>query len=83
MAGDFIFHVRINDGHEHKIAVKTSMYQIAAMAAPAILGLDVFLPIHVEIWVPELLPSYGPHHYIISENEFGQMVVKTAVKVKP
>lgn len=60
MGTPWTFKVRVNDGPEEELAVKTSLYQHAAVAVPAILGYDD-LPIHVEIWSPGL----SRYHYIV------------------
>lgn len=81
MVDDSIFHVRINDGPEQTITVKTGEYQYAAVAACAMLGVtqDGPTPVHVEIWCPHLLPQYGPYHYLIADDEYGRIVVHHAV----
>lgn len=76
---DVTFHVRINEGEERAITVKTGIYTYAAAACLAVFGYDE-LPVTIEIWLPSLLPEYGPYFYIADENEFGQLVMKHAVK---
>jgi hypothetical protein len=72
------FHFRIDDGPEQTITTASSQYNIAAAAALA--HVDE-LPAHVEIWVPALLPEYGPYHYVAEHNEFLNVVVSHAVLV--
>lgn len=71
------FQVRINGGPEQTIRAQTGIYCLAAMAIPAMLGID--LPVDVEIWIPWNLPEYGPYRFRIEYNEFVQPVVKTMV----
>ena len=61
-----IFHYRIDDGIERTIEVETGLYVSAAAAIPAIQGIGEF-PIKISIWVPSLVPEYGPYHYVIRE----------------
>lgn len=74
-----VFHIRVDDGPENPIDVETGIYVYAAMAVPAILGLD--LPIVVEIWAPDLIPEYGPYLYRIRENEYGSPIVESVVRI--
>lgn len=73
------FHFQVNDGREQTIAVKTGKYAFAAAAIPAML--DVDLPANVKIWVPRLLPEYGPYYYIVDYDECMRVVVSNAVPV--
>lgn len=58
-----IFHVEINDGSEQIIITRTGLYWMAVVAALATLDF-VEKPINVvKIWVPHLLPEYGPYWY--------------------
>jgi hypothetical protein len=58
------FHVRINEGAEQQVSVKTGNYYLAAAAALALLGYsDDDGETVVKIWVPSLLPDYGPYYY--------------------
>ena len=60
------FHFRLNDGEEQTITVKTGVYTSAVAAIPALLGIEQDqYPLTVEIWVPSLLPQYGPYRYYI------------------
>jgi hypothetical protein len=68
------FHIRVDGGPEQTITVKTGVYRDAVAAIPALLNLD--LPITVEIWVPHLLPEYGPSHYLVRQNVYGELVTK-------
>jgi hypothetical protein len=81
MMDDYTFSVRINEGPEQTITVKTGIYMYAAVAACSMLGIvqDGPDPILVEIWMPSLLPDYGPTHYMIGENEYGNIVVEHAI----
>lgn len=71
------FSVRIDGGEERQITVATGIYRDAAMAVPALLGLD--LPVIVEIWVPHLVRNYPPLAYRISEDEFGGVKVQQVI----
>jgi hypothetical protein len=68
------FHIRVNDGPKQIITVQTSIYLIAVAAVPALFGLS--LPVNIEIWVPGLMPDYGPHHYRIRQDEFVGLVIE-------
>lgn len=59
------FHLKINGGPEQTITTKSGVYRLAVATAMANLdytpnkdGQDI-----VEIWVPHLLPDYGPYFY--------------------
>jgi hypothetical protein len=67
------FSIRVNDGPEQTLSVKTGIYQHAAAAAVAILDLD--LPAKIDIWVPALLPQYGPLTFLARDNEYGHLTV--------
>lgn len=61
-----IFHVKINNGKEQTIETKSGIYKLAVATALAQLdyessenGENI-----VEIWVPHLLPDYGPYFYL-------------------
>lgn len=70
------FHFRINDGAERTIKTKTSFYSVAAAAALAFVSNDeISEGAKIEIWVPELLPDYGPHVYAATFNEYGNVEV--------
>jgi hypothetical protein len=60
------FHVKINNGQEQTIETKSGVYKLAVATALAQLDYE-----HnedgnniVEIWVPHLLPDYGPYFYL-------------------
>jgi hypothetical protein len=68
------FHVRIHGEQKVRtLTVKTGKYMLAAVAAPAILGLDI--PVDLEIWCDRLLPDYGPYHYRLRWNKFVQVEI--------
>jgi hypothetical protein len=60
------FHVRVNERQEQTISVETGDYLSAVAAVPALLG-AVDYPLEIEIWVPDLLPDYGPYKYRIGQ----------------
>ncbi len=62
MLGDQVFHFRVNDGPEQIIRCKSGIYKEAVAAIPALFGIDSY-PAKIEIWVPSLLPDYGPYLY--------------------
>jgi hypothetical protein len=70
------FHVQINHGSTQVIETRTGKYWLAAAAALAILehepsgDMDI-----VKIWMPNLLPQYGPYFYVVEKdsNEVGQL----------
>ena len=66
------FNIKVNDGKEQYLHVKTSIYRDAAAAVPAMLGLD--LPVDVEIWCEGI--SSGSFRYRIRENVFGGIEVE-------
>lgn len=76
MSGE-TFHVRVNGGREQTVTVKSGVYIYAAAAIPALLDAD--LPLDVEMWVPGLLSAERPFHYIVSEDDYGNIVVSHAV----
>lgn len=63
----YTFGVRVDDGPERTIEVATGRYDSAAAAVPALLGIDHGFPIRVTIWLPELLPKFGPHDFIVNK----------------
>lgn len=73
------FHVRVNDGREETITVRTTLYTVAVAAVPALLGCE--LPATVEIWVPRLLPQYGPYFYRVEFDEYRRVVTNHLVVV--
>ncbi len=68
------FTVRINGGDPRPFVGATGMYKYAALQAvlsdPSLLPLPAAnKPLIVDIWIPRLIPEYGPYHYMIWENE--------------
>lgn len=59
------FQVKVNDGPQREIKVKSGIYVEAVAAVPALLGDENEYPMMVEIWVENLLPDYGPYTYYI------------------
>lgn len=62
------FHVKINGGPEQVIETKSGLYNLAVSAALAQLDYESLPdePDIVEIWVPSLLPEYGPYFYMFN-----------------
>jgi hypothetical protein len=75
------FHLRVNDGPEQTITVNTGIYMYAAAAACAMLGTvpSGSEQVHIEIWAPRLLPDYGPVHYLVGSDVYGNVSVRHAV----
>lgn len=70
------FRVSVNGRVTQSITVPVGFYHIAVMACLSLVTEDDFyegsiIPIHVKIWVPHLLPEYGPYNYIIGYTEEG------------
>ena len=60
------FHFTINDGPEQTITMKSGVYVQVVAALPGVLGIDQdAYPLTIKIWVPDLLPEYGPYTYYI------------------
>lgn len=68
LLGTSIFHFTINGGPERVFHARTGVYCSAVAAIPAVFGIpENEFPIDIEIWVPELLPQYGPYVYRIEQ----------------
>lgn len=65
------FHVSINGGSEQLISTRTGLYTWAVVAALAMLEYPEKSKDqkhdHVKIWVPNLIPEYGPYYYEVSQ----------------
>lgn len=72
------FHFTIDGGPEETITVDSGVYLNAVAAIPALFNLHVEDELIVRIWVPELLPDYGPYSYAIQYN--GGLTISPAVK---
>lgn len=63
------FHVKINNGPEQVITQRSGIYWLAVAHALATLeyeestGADEGAEV-VKIWVPRLVPEYGPYFYV-------------------
>ena len=57
--------LRIDDGEPVEFTTDESEYAVAVMRAFGILRLPY--PCSIEIWVPDLLPNYGPYFYRIDD----------------
>lgn len=69
-----IFHVEINNGPTQTIEVRTGKYNLAAMAALALLDYDDERDFDVvKIWVQDLLPHYGPYYYGWDGHQIGNV----------
>lgn len=58
------FTFTVNGGAERKVKVASTTYVEAVAAIPAIFGISEY-PLTIKIWVPILLPDYGPYNYYI------------------
>lgn len=66
------FHVEINGGSEQVITTKTSEYALAALASLAQLDYKKHTDYDVvKIWVPKLVPEYGPYFYAWDGHQMG------------
>lgn len=71
----FEYQVAINNGPTHTFKAKTSKYELAAMAALAMLDYEKHDEFDmVKIWTAHLLPDYGPYFYFYGERVFGIVV---------
>jgi hypothetical protein len=59
------FVVRVNGGAETAVPRASGIYRLAAIAAALTMTEPVSWPVEVEIWVPDLLPDYGPYRYSV------------------
>jgi hypothetical protein len=68
------FCVQINEGPEQVIEVRTGLYHLAALAALALTEYPEAQQEHdiIKIWVPELLPGFGPYFYAWDGEKLGQ-----------
>jgi hypothetical protein len=71
-----VFHVEINRGPTQTIKTRTGLYILAAGAALAQLEYEPVEegPDVVKIWVPEILPDYGPYFYAYDEGRIFHLV---------
>jgi hypothetical protein len=66
------FHVQINGGKEQTIETRTSLYELAALAALAMCEYEHNSEYDVvKIWIPKLLPEYGPYFYAYDGHNVG------------
>lgn len=59
------FMLRVNGGPMQRFEATTGVYSLAVMQAFG--KLDMLYPCDVEIWIPDLLPDYGPYFYRIAD----------------
>lgn len=77
------FKLRVDGAEPLDFEARHSTYSLAVMEAFGKLKLP--FPCRIEIWVPELLPEYGPYHYRIADfvdamgNTYGCPSIMTAV----
>jgi hypothetical protein len=68
------WHVQINGGPEQVFQTRTSQYGLAALAALAMLEYEDNADYNaVKIWVPNLLPHYGPYFYAFDGYSTGRV----------
>lgn len=75
----WMFHLRINGGEERQFTVTTGVYDHAVAAIPALLNL--WPPFFVEIWIPELIPKYGPYNYFVKQDDYGRLVISHVIRL--
>lgn len=77
-----VFHVRINGGPEKTIALPSGLYDVAVAASLALATEEqAHGHMQVEIWVPKLLPDYGPYHYRALRNEYGNLEIRPDLRI--
>ena len=59
------YKILVNGVDEFDFSTHHTEYQLAVLSAFGCLGLSY--PCEVEIWVPHLLPDYGPYKYRIAD----------------
>ena len=65
--------VQINGGDVQDLETKTTQYGLAAFAALALLDYEQHPEYDVvKIWVPHLLPDYGPYFYAFDGHTTGR-----------
>ena len=76
------FHFRINGGPEKTVTVPYGLYDVAVAAA---LGQATEEQAHghmqVEIWYPAVLPEYGPYHYRVVRNAYGNLEIMPDLQI--
>jgi len=72
MHDPILYTIRTSDGEESSFFSMRSIYAEAVMEAVILWDLPV--PCHLTIWVPKLLPDYGPYDYVV-EHRHGALVV--------
>lgn len=75
MANGYMFNVELDGGRVEKITVRSSLYRDVAAALPALLAKS--LPFDATIWHNDADKKL---RFRISENEYGQLVVKSLVQ---
>jgi hypothetical protein len=79
---DETFAVRINGGKIQHIIVASGIYEIAALAAPALLmdEIDGREPIMIEIWAPRFVGTHHHQsfHFLLSWDRCGQVRLQQA-----
>lgn len=59
-----VFDISVNGGPPQKLSVETTQYIAAAVAVPALLGIEDY-PVRVKIWVEHLAEQYPPLRFEI------------------
>ncbi len=62
-----IFDISVNGGAAQKLSVETTQYIAAAVAVPALLGIEDY-PVRVKIWVDAVVADYPPLHFEIDRS---------------
>jgi hypothetical protein len=62
------YHFTVNGSPEKVCDLKSTIYDEAVAAIPAMLSEpEKQYPLEITIWVPDLLPDYGPYDYYIEK----------------
>lgn len=72
------FMIRVDDGPPQEFRVKTGIYQDAAAAVPAVLGVP--LPTDVEIWATHEGRELSRFRFRCTLDDYGRFVVQHLVR---
>lgn len=72
------FMIRVDGGPPQEFKTKTSVYQYAAAAVPATLG--VSLPTDIEIWATHEGRELGRFTFRCTSDDYGQFMVQHLVR---
>ena len=85
MAVSSTFHFRINGGDEMTISIPSGIYMVGVAAALAYATEQEARAeeIDIEIWVPKLVPDYGPYKYRAVINVYGNLEIMPDLRKEP